>query len=126
MCQSRLLYACTVPTRERSHFVTTSVMCCSSSPLPLLEGVNRELINEILGSKAAADQTRLFITGLQLEMPVIMGGCQSRYFQNTYSTAHQASFLTKSDIKNLHVAESHQMHATYLQNREATCLLKVI
>lgn len=70
MCQSRLLYACTVPTREHSHFITTCgyVMCCSLSPLPLLKGVNRESINEILGSKAAAEQRCIFITGHHLEM----------------------------------------------------------
>lgn len=95
--QRRLLYVCTVPPHRLS-FRNQMQIHDGLLITPLLTSARGERnIHLSLGSKAAADQTCIFIRGHHLGMPGITGDCQSRCFQNTYSTAHQASFWTKSD-----------------------------
>lgn len=125
--QRQLLYVCTVPPCRLS-FHNQMQIHDGLLITPLLTPARGEQnIHLSLGSKAAADQTCIFIRGHHLGMPGITGDCQSRCFQNTYSTAHQASFWTKSDRRKSSCTwePSRHMPKTW-QNREAACLLKVI
>lgn len=70
-------------------------------------------------SKAAADQICIFIRGYHHGMLGITGD-----FQNTYSTAHQASFWTKMIEKYLPVGESHQTHREKLTKQRGSLLIK--